>query len=93
LQRQDLWGKLEQLMLEAQASLFNENLVDDDQTLFLLAYLFEAELFQLHSIPDHQRGYDPFVLFNNFNTTGMNKLIIFDLDLALITPENYTTMH
>jgi len=67
--RQDLWGKLDQLMFEAQASLFNENLVDDDQTLFLLSYLFEPELFHLHSIPDHQKGYDPFVLFNQYNST------------------------
>lgn len=62
-----VWPKFEQTMKQQMKRLFDNNLVDDDQTLLLLSSLAEPELIQLHRIPDHQRGYDPFVLFSQFN--------------------------
>ena len=49
------------------SELICKGLVDDDQTLWLMAMLKKPELFQLNIIPDHQQGHDSFVLFNNFN--------------------------
>lgn len=64
-----LWPAMTQLFDRAFNLLMSHKLVDDDQTLFLLASLFQPELFELHQIPDHQKGLDPFVLFNDFNKT------------------------
>lgn len=63
----DNWRLMEKLMWAAHDQLSEENLVDDDQGLWLLSYLMEPNAFELHTIPDHQLGYDPFVLFNEFN--------------------------
>ena len=65
-----LWTGLEILMINAFYELISKNLVDDDQGQWLMAYLKKPELFELHRIPDHQLGYDPFVLFNQFNTAA-----------------------
>lgn len=63
----DLWDDMEGLMLDSQNLLMENGLVDDDQGLWLISYLMNTQLFQLHRIPDHQFGHDPFVLFNQFN--------------------------
>lgn len=64
-----LWEKLYKMMLKAQLDLMNKGLVDDDQGLWLSCYVKHPELFELHRIPDHQLGHDPFVLFRQFNTS------------------------
>lgn len=64
-----LWPVLSNLMRESWLDLQRINMVDDDQGLWLMSYLKFPELFELHQIPDHQLGHDPFVLFNNFNNT------------------------
>jgi len=63
----DMWPKMANLMNESFVYLQNKNLVDDDQGLWLQSYISEPEAFELHTIPDHQFGHDPFVLFNEFN--------------------------
>lgn len=63
----DNWKKMEQLMFASFNELLKYNLVDDDQGLWLVSYLLMPDLFELHRIPDHQLGHDPFVLFNDFN--------------------------
>jgi protein YibB len=67
-----LWKTMEQLMWTAFDKLQEENMVDDDQGLWLLSYLMHPEIFELHTIPDHQLGHDPFVLFNAFNSDTFN---------------------
>jgi protein YibB len=62
-----MWPKMSNLMGNSFNDLYNKGLVDDDQGLWLQSYIKEPELFELHRIPDHQFGYDPFVLFNEFN--------------------------
>lgn len=65
---QDKWQLMEKLMWAAHDQLNNYAMVDDDQGLWLMSYLMEPEAFELHSIPDHQLGHDPFVLFEQFNS-------------------------
>ena len=64
-----LWPELNRLIVESFAELQSKNLVDDDQTLWLMASLKKPEMFKLNIIPDHQMGHDSFVLFNSYNDT------------------------
>ena len=59
------WESLQELIFGAFNNLTMANLVDDDQTLMLLAYLYNPEIFELHRIDES----DPFVMFRNFNET------------------------
>ena len=61
------WPKFEDTMKKQMKTLFDNNLVDDDQTLLLMTSIAEPKLIELHNIPDHQLGLDPFVLFSHFN--------------------------
>jgi hypothetical protein len=63
----NMWQKMSYLMTQSFIDLQDKGLVDDDQGLWLQSYLIEPESFELHKIPDHQFGHDPFVLFNEFN--------------------------
>lgn len=63
------WEKMHDLMIINQEKLFRRNIVDDDQGLELMCYLQDPSSFELHKIPDHQLGFDPFVTFSNFNDT------------------------
>lgn len=63
------WQELNILILNNLQKLMKKNLVDDDQTLWLMTYLEAPDLFEVHRIPDHQLGHDPFVLFQKFNNT------------------------
>ena len=65
----DLWPEVNRLIVESMDELLSKNLIDDDQTLWLMASLKKPEMFNLNIIPDHQLGHDSFVLFNNFNDT------------------------
>ena len=65
----DLWPEVNRLIVESMNELLSKNLIDDDQTLWLMASLKKPEMFNLNIIPDHQLGHDSFVLFNNFNDT------------------------
>lgn len=47
-----LWLALAQLMNKAADDLLQNNLVDDDQTLFLMASLYRPDLFEMHKISD-----------------------------------------
>ena len=57
------WESLQELIFGAFNNLTMANLVDDDQTLMLLAYLYNPEIFELHRIDESA----PFVMFRNFN--------------------------
>ena len=61
------WPKFEEYMKESLILLGSHGMVDDDQTLMLISYVKHPELFELHRIPDHQLGLDPFVIFSDFN--------------------------
>jgi len=54
-------------MKENLIELGTNGLIDDDQTLMLMSTIKYPELFELHKIPDHQLGLDPFVIFSDFN--------------------------
>jgi protein YibB len=64
-----MWPEMARLMEQSHYKLLDLHMVDDDQGLWLLSYILKPEVFELHQIPDHQLGYDPFVLFNQFNDT------------------------
>lgn len=66
------WPKMDKLMEESFYDLYEMNLIDDDQGLLLYSYLKDSSSFELHKIPDHQLGYDPFVLFQKFNSNEQN---------------------
>ena len=61
------WKKMCELMEKSKDLLAEEGLVDDDQGLWLMSTVLSPDDFKLHKIPDHQLGYNPFVLFNLFN--------------------------
>ena len=63
------WPFMNSLMNLSYQKLSDVNYVDDDQGLWLLSYMMAPSMFELHTIPDHQKGHDPFVLFNQFNDT------------------------
>lgn len=65
-----MWPLLEHLVEESWKDLQGLNIVDDDQGLWLMAYHKSPKNFELHPIPDHQLGHDPFVLFNKFNDSA-----------------------
>jgi protein YibB len=62
----EMWEKLEELINGAFKNLTDANLIDDDQTLMLLAYLYDKDLFELHPINEN----DPFVAFRSFNASS-----------------------
>lgn len=62
-----MWPIIKNLMDECHSDLAKNNLVDDDQGLWLMSYLKKPDVFTLHTIPDHQLGHYPFVLFKQFN--------------------------
>jgi protein YibB len=64
-----MWPIMSKLMSDCNKELADRNFVDDDQGLLLMASVKYPYLFELHPIPDHQKGYDCFVLFNEFNDT------------------------
>ena len=61
------WDTLQQLMAHSAQELLKINLIDDDQTLMLMSSLLKPEHFELHKIPDHQLGLDPFIIFKDYN--------------------------
>jgi protein YibB len=61
------WKEFGALMRSAFNTLYSNGLMDDDQTLMLLTTLFAPNLFDLHRIPDHQLGLDPFVILKDYN--------------------------
>lgn len=61
------WPKFETLMKDSLVELGQNGMVDDDQTLMLMSTIKQPDLFELHKIPDHQLGLDPFVIFSDFN--------------------------
>jgi len=61
------WPLMSSLMTKSINDLLTETFVDDDQGHWLNSYIMSPESFELHRIPDHQYGHNPFVLFNEFN--------------------------
>ena len=59
----DNWTVMENLVQNNTRELLKNNLIDDDQTLLLMAYLSAKELFELHSVSPS----DWFVAFRKFN--------------------------
>jgi hypothetical protein len=62
-----LWSTMANLMEQSFNVLLEQNVVDDDQGLWLQSSLLKPELFEMHLVPDHQLGHDPFVIFEQFN--------------------------
>lgn len=62
-----LWPTLSSLMEQSFDILMEQNVVDDDQGLWLQSSLLQPDLFEMHLVPDHQLGHDPFVIFEQFN--------------------------
>lgn len=58
-----MWKELRELVLHNLNVLLNYNLIDDDQTLLLMAYLTKPELFELRFVDPS----DWFVVFKKFN--------------------------
>jgi protein YibB len=58
-----LWPALEGLVHHSIGELLKNDLIDDDQTLLLMSYLFQPDLFELHKIESN----DWFVVFKNFS--------------------------
>jgi protein YibB len=57
------WQKLEYLVHHSISELLKNNLIDDDQTLLLMSYLYNPEMFELHKVsPDNW-----FVAFEDYN--------------------------
>jgi protein YibB len=63
----NVWPDFLHAMNIAFRNLVFNSLIDDDQTLLLMAAMNNPDLVQLHRIPDHQLGLDPFVIFDKFN--------------------------
>lgn len=59
----ELWPKLEYLVNHGIKELLNNNLIDDDQTLLLMSYLYSPDLFELHPVSSN----DWFVAFKEYN--------------------------
>lgn len=57
------WSDFQSLMEQSFRDLINNDLVDDDQTLMLLSYLRNRDLFELHKIIES----DPFIVFKEYN--------------------------
>jgi len=62
------WDIMHQLMAHSAQELIKNDLIDDDQTLMLISSLLKPEYFELHKIPDHQQGLDPFIIFKDYNS-------------------------
>ena len=58
-----MWYMLEQLVHHSLNELTKNDLIDDDQTLLLMSYLFKPELFELHKVSTD----DWFVAFKDYN--------------------------
>jgi len=61
----EMWPLLEKLVNHSVQELFDNGLIDDDQTFLLMSYLLKPELFQLHSVSND----DWFVAFKDYNET------------------------
>lgn len=59
------WPKLEMLVNHSLEELLKNNLIDDDQTLLLMSYLFRRDLFELHPVSSE----DWFIVFKDYNET------------------------
>jgi len=59
------WGDLKRLMQNAFDMLISYNLMDDDQTLLLMAYRNAPSLFEAHFVDAANTGW--FVLFKDYN--------------------------
>ena len=62
------WCTFSDLMNHSLYELLKVNMVDDDQTLLLMVSIMHPNMIELHRIPDHQQGLDPFVIFKDFNS-------------------------
>ena len=58
----NMWPKLRELIGGAFKNLTDANLIDDDQTMMLMANLYQPEIFKLHRIEES----NPFVMFKNY---------------------------
>ena len=58
-----MWPKLESLVDHSLKELLKNDLIDDDQTVLLMSYLLEPDLFELHKVSDT----DWFVAFKDYS--------------------------
>jgi protein YibB len=61
-----VWPKLEYLVHFSIDELAKNNLIDDDQTLLLMSYLSQPDLFELHRVSTD----DWFIVFKDYNETA-----------------------
>ena len=61
----DLWPKLETMILAHTSQLFDNDLIDDDQTLLLMSTLSNPEMFEIHPVSKN----DWFIVFKEYNAT------------------------
>lgn len=61
----EMWPKLEYLVHHSIDKLIENNLMDDDQTMLLMSYLFNPEIFELHPVSSD----DWFIAFKDYNET------------------------
>ena len=58
-----MWSKLEYLVHHSIEEMVKNDLIDDDQTMLLMSYLFAPNIFELHPVsPDNW-----FVAFKEYN--------------------------
>jgi protein YibB len=60
-----LWPKLETMVMAHTKQLFDNDLIDDDQTLLLMSTLSNPDLFELHPVSAN----DWFIIFKEYNAT------------------------
>ena len=63
----DMWPVLEKLINHCIGDLINNNLIDDDQTVMLMASLLKPELFEMHSIVNDHTWIDKNSVFKEYN--------------------------
>jgi protein YibB len=64
----DMWYKLEHLVYTHTMKLLENNLIDDDQTLLLMSYLSNPDIFELHNVSNQ----DWFVAFKEYHDNTLS---------------------
>ena len=60
-----MWPTLQALVHESIEAMLKNNLIDDDQTMLLMSYLFQPNIFKLHPVSQD----DWFIAFKDYNET------------------------
>lgn len=63
-----MWPILDQLIIHSFNELYKNNLVDDDQTLMLMSYLFKSEIFEIYKLTHGDDWLAHNSVFKKYNT-------------------------